>query len=371
MNDSITHQLSGIKVFPWKYHITWMQSEAEGPEIYSDKYQEINDLLDKLCRENKVSLLDTEIRGGEIDLSLGSEKQLNLGKMVKNLQKQISKQLGLELADWKCQMVTAGEEKAKYDVRIKSILDNLWSGSYYDLDEGLSDAELKKLKSYLENRKLAMIEMEEQVFLADREALAKEINLNCFACTKKHQYGCCCGSPCGFSEKNMDLFDRHTLAMEEALQAISRQQYERLQSNGGFMTANGKLKAYDGHCSLLIEEQGIYKCLAHKYALDHQIAPYEICPLSCLMYPLEMIELVTNKRKKVILLTSVIEEDFAQSFGRWGSYESLEVELRCIHKEAHNDMFKKEDYRPVYEVNQGLLSHEFGKRLYKSLKKLI
>ena len=355
----------------WSYQVLWLNHTKQDSLIDESESQTMIHTINEVCTEQGSRNLKVSLNQEGIRLEIESTEQINLGKVIKAIQKKIMKSCHKDLRGWQCLVITSSRAKAKENIRIQKLLNELWSVAYYDLDEALDSKEMTRLKQYLENRRLAMTEINEAVYLIDEEALKEEINLNCFACTKKYQYGCCCGTPCGFSEKNMRLFDRHMLQMEEAIKEIDEKQYERLQNQGGFMTVNGKLRAYDGHCSLLVEEDGCYKCIAHKYALDRAIPVYELCPLSCLMYPLEILELMTTKRKKVVLLTSVTEADFAESFGRWGSYESLEVDLKCIHKKEHDEVFKEKDYKPIYEVNQGLIMHEFGQELYKGIKYLM
>lgn len=354
----------------WEYHMIWKFEETK--EILSQE-EVMNKLKEKLVDISKagsITLKEFKIYENEIELIIEADIQPNMNKVVKSLQKEMFQVGKLKECKQPYLMTTQSKECAREDIRIQKLIDALVLGEYYDLDEGMTSGDLNALKGYLSQRNLGMIDYNEQVFLIDSEALRKAINLNCFECTKIHEYGCCCGSPCGMSPKNMKLFDKHMLSMEEAVKAIDLKQYKKLEASGGFMTANGLIKAYDGHCALLIQHEGVYKCMAHKYALDEHIPIYDLCPLSCLMYPLEIIELTTDKRKKVILFTSVVDEAFANQFGRWGSYEQLEVELRCIHQEAHNTIFKAEDYRPVYQVNEGLITYEFGEALYRGIKKL-
>jgi len=357
----------------WAYYIIWQLEETREVEealIQEETIKQIKENLMDVAEINKITIKEVEMKGNEIELIIESDIQPNINKIIKNLQKRMQHIYKLKECKQPYLITTKSKKCAKEDLRIHKLIDAIVLGEYYDLDEEMTDTDLSALKVYLSKRNLGIIDYHEQIFLIDREALDKMINLNCFECTKIHKYGCCSGNPCGPSSKNMKLFDQHMLLMEEAVRAIDFEQYKRLLENGGFMTANGLIKAYDGHCALLVQHEGVYKCIAHKYALEEQIPIYELCPLSCLMYPLEIIELTTDKRKKVILLTSVIDEVFANQFGRWGSYASLEVELRCIHQEAHNAIFKAEDYRPVYEVNEGLLIHEFGEAIYRGIKKL-
>lgn len=377
-------EIHGIE--PWSYHII-MYTHNRKNMLVGEIADRLVELFGALCTELKVSLRQIKIESDQVELRLGVENQMNMTKTLKAWQKSLSQALckefpslkgtGTELWDSTYLISTIGRDAAEKNIRIEKILEALWAVEYYDIDEsftsyldGSFEKDMAKFKAYLANRNLGIIEYGELVFLVDKEALAKEINLNCFECTKIYQYGCCCGSPCDMSAKNKKMFDKHSLRMQAEVKKIDEQQYDAIIANGGFINSEGVIKEFEGHCSLLIEHEGVSKCIAHKYALDYQIPIYDICPLSCLMYPLEIMELITNKQKTVILLTSVLEETFENEFGRWGSYKTLDVDLRCINKSAHNEIFREKDYKPVYEVNKHLLMHEFDDMIYKGIEKL-
>ena len=348
----------------WQYNITW---EILAQDLVAEIIKQIQSKVQPLCDKEDIELNILIEDSKKLSISLISHVQLNINKWQGMLQKKIA-----ELIEVKpYQVMSQSTVYAKKDQRLSKLIESIREVDYYDLDEGLIEEDVNKLKTYLERQNLGVIEQDKKVYLVDIKALYQKINLNCFECTKRHQYGCCCGSPCAMSEKNMTLLDRHLVAMEETLKALDEKQYETLIEKGGFIAANGEIKAFDGHCAFLIAHEGVYKCMAHKYALDQQIPIYDLCPLSCLMYPLEIMEMITDKRKKIILVTAAIEEEFAERLSRWGSYKSLEVELRCIHKEEYDEAFRREDYKPVYEVNQGLLTHEFGRGIYKAIEQLI
>ena len=353
----------------WIYDITW--KVQDGLLSYED-IENIAYELKLLEEQEEIQIHPIEITHTRLTFKVVAKEQLNITKWQTTLQKKVTAKFRYHVKQFELErIVSHGQVVAKEDIRLNKLIDAICEVDYYDLEEGMIDEDCHQLKEYLKEQTLGLIEQKGQTFLIDIEALQAEINLNCFECTKRHQYGCCCGSPCAMSEKNMTLLDRHLVAMEDALKGLDEKQYQTLTRNGGFVTAHGKIKSFDGHCAFLIEHEGIYKCMAHKYALDEQIPIYTLCPLSCLMYPLEILELVTDKRRKMYLITSAVEEHFAANFSRWGSYTSLDVELRCIRKEAADEGFRKEAYRPVYKVNEGLLTHEFGRNLYEGISLLI
>lgn len=363
----------------WHYHIEWYTNERRGILIDEIERQVVN-LLSKWCSELKLHLIKITVTPYMVQLLMDASTQINSSKTLRMLQRKLSKSLYREfptlrnvegeLWDSLYLICTHNRGKAELDIRIEKFLKSLWEVRYYDLEETFASS-LNEFKDYLRHRNLGIVDYGDRVFLIDQEALVKEINLNCFECTKIYQYGCCCGSPCGFSSKNMNMFDNHILNIENEIKNIDEEQYKELLASGGLVTANGAIKEYNGHCSLLVKHEGSYKCIAHKYGLEHNIPIYDLCPLSCLMYPLEIMELMTDKQKKIILLTSVLDEYFADRFGRWGSYKSLEVDLRCVDKSAHNEIFREEDYKPVYSVNKNLLIHELGLEVYKGIENIV
>lgn len=363
----------------WHYEVTWY---TRGHQSLIDENIEkyIVEVLKQQSEEIGVDLVPIRIREDVITFNLDAKIQLNIGKIVRNLQKKVSKVLSKhfmhlkpyypEMWDKEYIIVTDTNASARTNARIENILLSLDEVAYYDLDEAFSE-DLGVFSQYLGNKNIAIIDCNKGTFLIDKDALKHEINLNCFACTKLYQYGCCSGSPCSYSPKNKKMFNKHYLGIEQEVKQLDENNYKNIMRGGGFFTSEGEVRECNGHCALLVEEEGIYKCIAHKYALEHEVSKYDLCPLSCLMYPLEIMELFDDKNKYVFLLTSVVETDFAKNFGRWGSYECLETELRCLDKNAHNEHFKAGDYKPVYEVNKGLLIHEFGRKLYDAIEKIL
>lgn len=348
----------------WQYDMSW---EINTSHIKEEISEMLLQQLQKLSIQEAIEIKVQLEASRRLGVSLRSTVQLNMNKWQAAIHKKVAALLEVKF----CQLITRSNVCARDDQRLSKLIETVEEVDYYDLDEGMIDEDASQLKAYLLAQNLGVIEQEKQIYLIDRKALKAKINLNCFECTKRHQYGCCCGKPCAMSEKNMTVLDKHILRMEEDLKAIDKKQYETLMEKGGFLAANGEIKEFDGHCALLIAHEGVYKCMAHKYALDQGIPIYDICPLSCLMYPLEILELYTDKKKKIILITAAIEENFAENLSRWGSYKSLDVELRCINPEAHDDGFRKSEYRSVGEVNKGLLIHEFNESLYEGIYNLV
>lgn len=355
------------------YEITW---------YINDEHAVLDDMLinhfatcfKKAGEEIDVEILLKEAVINQITFGIQAALELNLSKTLRLLEKKAIKLGGnviekvLNVSKGPC-IISFPRDLAGKDGRIKKIIKDIRDVGYYDLHEFFS-GDLEAFKMYLADRKLGVIDLGERIYLVDLENLKHKINLNCFECTKKHQYGCCCGSPCDMSRRNKERFDLYEEAIGKEVSALDPEGYKQIKQTGGFVFLDGSINECNGHCSLLVYHEGSYKCMAHKYALENNMPIYEICPLSCLMYPLEIMTLMTDKQKRIMLITSVVEETFANEYGRWGSYATLDVELRCINEAAHDEVFKKEAYKPIYEVNRGLLIHELSQAVYEGIARL-
>lgn len=355
-----------------RYEVTWYKKEEA---VLNEEIQsKIISCMEAVAKEVDIKLRCKEINNQYMVCEMETEESVNLNKVLRNLQKKVSKKLGnlfertFDLQKG-MRIITFPNHLAKEDGRLNRLIKDIVDVGYYDLHE-FFDGDLTAFKLYLQERPLGIIDLGERVFLVDQELLNYKINLNCFECTKQHQYGCCCGSPCDMSRRNKERFDKYEADIAKEVKVLDPKGYEKIKQAGGFISLDGSINACEGHCALLVCHEGTYKCVAHKYALEHQIPIYEICPLSCLMYPLEIMTLFTDKQKRITLLTSVVEEDFATAYGRWGSYASLEVELKCINEQGHDEVFKLEEYKPVYEVNEGLLTYTFGKDVFEGIVRL-
>ncbi|PHV72228.1 hypothetical protein CS063_01770 [Sporanaerobium hydrogeniformans] len=367
-----------MKTNLYHYIFIWQVKDSQRMEDF--KLQgTLEELVKGWCKEERGKVEGLVLDKKGIKLKVSTEEALYSTKFLKKIQRQMEAFfkkaeifLDTEVSYWEGNpfVITHYPQEAKGEERLEKLLQSVLEVGYYDLKEYFT-YDVGIFRDYLLQKNLGVIDHGDRVYLVDIQALKKPIYLNCFDCTKIHQYGCCCGSPCDFGGRNLKNFKMHLPFIEEEVRYADEVSYQAIKERGGFIRNEGQIRAYNGHCTLLIKEGESYKCVAHKYALDHQIPIYDLCPLSCLMYPLEIMELITNKQKKILFFTSVIDPYFANKFGRWGSYASLGMEMRCLKKEAHNEIFKEEHYRPVYEVNRELICHEWGKLFFDALKVLM
>lgn len=359
-----------------KYQLIWHFIEQAKKE---EVHRIIGNHLKELEKKLKVTLSYELMGEAQVVFQVASEK-ISGHKLLQGLCKQLNKifsdqalqQAVLNDKNW---MILTPSETLSESVRLQKLFHGIRETYYYDVKH-IYGPDKQKLEKRMQERKMGILDWGDKVFLLDEAALTKPINLNCMACTSKYDFGCCCGSPCNYSSKNLKTFKAHEKEIISELKRIEPAYYEAIENKFSKEESFGEVELVgfdgtvgecEGRCMLLVREDGFGKCLAHKYALEHQIPIYTMSPLSCLMFPFEVIEMITDKNKRIFLLTGVVEDELAESIGRWGSYKRLEIPLACTDIGLCDEHFKKADYQPVYEVNKGLITHEFGPMLYEGL----
>lgn len=340
-------------------------------------------------RTFKVTDILYEEEREHFSLSINCASSLSTRKLKQSFQKDFISFVERELGSYKEVIDSVKEEKnwlfltaactLEENSRLNKLLSSIKDTTYYDVSH-LYGPEPEMIRECLEGRKIAVIEWKDKVILLDEEGLNKKVNMNCSACTRKHAYGCCCGSPCSYSKRNLKVYKENEKALIEELKKIEPKFYQRIVAQElqeespellELVAFDGSIGECDGRCMLLVREEGMAKCLTHKYALEHQMPIYSLSPLSCLLFPLEIIEAITDKGKRLLIFTSVVEDEMAKKIGRWGSYKNLGISLNCMSETLSDEDFKKEDYQKVYKVNKGLITYEFGQSIYDAIEFMI
>lgn len=255
--------------------------------------------------------------------------------------------------------------------RIYNIIKRSDFGKYYDIRYYLSDESFTELCNNLLSRLSQLVLINDNIII-DKMMLAKEINLDCFHC--KNQYGCCDGSPHNMNIKQKRVFNKYADKIVDLIRVNDSERYRTLLSNSGWISKGGHINEYKKCCSFVIYKDGITKCAIHKFANDNDINIYDICPLSCLMFPMDIIELRDNNGGCIYYVTSIADYEFWSKFGRWGNYEECneEFSVQCIYKKQHGKTeFKLKDYKPVWKINRDLLIYIFGNDVYKQICKIM
>ncbi|KEO83634.1 phosphoribosyl-AMP cyclohydrolase [Tumebacillus flagellatus] len=218
---------------------------------------------------------------------------------------------------------------------------------------------------------------------ADVDALQALVQLACAHCHRAHHASCCEGGfPFPPEEELLLQVDEHLDGIAELLprevvrDLLKRGLYEQHLETAGHRT----IGTYEENCKFCRVEGHGPACMAHRYALQSDMHPSAVKPLSCLLYPLDLIRSEEDGRT---LLTALTER--TARFSRWGAdyrldYLCANYELRGdpaaaasenIRKDLPPDVFARELYRPAYVEGRDLLATLYGEPFYHELQTLI
>ena len=225
-------------------------------------------------------------------------------------------------------------------------------------------------------------------FAIDLAALATPVLLDCERCHQAHAESCCEGGfpfpPTADLLPVLDLFSpliagRHLDAAAQA-QIRERGLFAAHLETAGHPTIG---TAEGGNCLFCRVEGEGPACAAHRFALEQGRAPHELKPLSCLLYPLDLIADETGS----VLLTALTAE--TARFSRWG--EDYRLDFLCanrdlrervaagepeglrpnIRRELDGQSFALERYRPAYQAGRETLIARYGLELYTEIEALM
>ncbi|MBL0386621.1 hypothetical protein JJB07_08155 [Tumebacillus sp. ITR2] len=217
----------------------------------------------------------------------------------------------------------------------------------------------------------------------DLDALRTLVQLDCANCHLAHVASCCEGGfPFPPAAELLPVLDEHLdgiaalLPLDVIRHLLRKGLYERHLETAGHRT----IGTFDGNCNFCIVEKNGPACMAHRYALQSDLNPMSVKPLSCLLYPLDLIYSEEDGRT---LLTALTERTAA--FSRWGpdyrlDYLCANVELRenlasadspNIRENLPPDVFAPDSYRPAYVEGRQLLTELYGAPFYDELHTLI
>lgn len=247
-----------------------------------------------------------------------------------------------------------------------------WSGNmkiknaiFYNRDTEfpyMSKKAITSLEKYLGSHTFPIVEIDGQKYMFDVEQLSKRIDFHmCEKCSTV--YGnkfCCCDGP-SYS------FDTITYEKVKEYETEIRQTIERYDTNFANIIDNkplfddewqsmAEIKTDKGsRCScLVVLPNGVGRCAIKLLAIDKCIDFFDICNMSCLLEPLEVIDIISSDDSKIRFITSIVgihEQDFIR-------FDWLELNLCCC-----NSKYGK----PVYKEMKQFIVHEFGLKVYNKI----
>jgi hypothetical protein len=247
----------------------------------------------------------------------------------------------------------------------------------------LTDGEAYHLQKYLKKGQGAGTIVAWGVYDLDLAALQTPVLLDCQNCHLAHQESCCEGGfPFPPAAQLLPVLDQHVGKIAEqhlpaAVRTHIEQQglYESHVETAGHLT----IGTYQGDCLFCRKEDNGPACMAHRYALQSGMRPEEIKPLSCLLYPLDLIADEAGR----VLVTALTES--TARFCRWGAdyrldflcgnrelreqiaageQEGLRANLLC---DMPHDAFAIDRYRPAYQEAKATLLRLYGEELWHEI----
>ncbi|NGQ97116.1 DUF3109 domain-containing protein [Brevibacillus sp. SYP-B805] len=238
---------------------------------------------------------------------------------------------------------------------------------YYGTPEPMGEKEAYHCMKYVKRRKADLVRYGS--FLIDREALRTPLHLDCLHCRQVHGMTCCeGGQPYAVDAWQIPFIDREAAAVLTGYLDPGR--IARAEKHGIWEQGNrlGSIPLHEGSCYYCTAINGSRGCALHAHAEATGQDLYALKPLSCQLYPLEMIEMGDR-----VLITAVTAQ--TATFSRWGTdyleqfyCASLPRRLAAAH--LADDLFAVEGYRPAYLWGLRLIQDAFGEQTADAVREI-
>ncbi|RNB85079.1 DUF3109 family protein [Brevibacillus fluminis] len=246
-------------------------------------------------------------------------------------------------------------------------MSKLESYRYYGTSDPMSGKEAYQCDRYVKRQKANLYVYGR--YLLDMPALMRPFHLDCWQCRKAHRETCCeNGQPYAVADWQKPILD--AAAGEIVERYFPQQAKESVVRHGIWDTFNtvGSLRSQHGNCVFFKEINGRNCCAIHAFAESDGKDVYQLKPFSCMLYPLELIEMGDT-----LLITALTDE--TAHFSRWG-FDYLEqfycasLDRRKLAKHLDHSLFSLEGYRPAYEWNEFIIHQAFGVDVVNTIRTL-
>lgn len=249
--------------------------------------------------------------------------------------------------------------------------------------EKLSPSQTYSCRKFIRKNKQSRLKQIHQYYI-DTVSLLGLFNLDCSHCHDAHFVSCCDrGRP--YAPEETTLINLQPHAKQIVSNHLSQQHYDAFISKG-YIEMSEETDFYQNftmcneNCFFLTEGKQKY-CSIHRHAIENEVSVFSIKPLSCLMYPLDMIEIDGH-----ILITALHED--TESFCRWGDdyftqFLCANPNLRTnindagdrtrsnMKKNIPSEIFALHRYEPAYRWGKETIIHLFGRELYSEMELML
>lgn len=266
----------------------------------------------------------------------------------------------------------SSKKKSRLDVTMSRINNGIVVTEYYRLDGILSSQKNRKFLAFLNEKYESGVLACVGNVLVDTKALNEKINLDCFNCAKLNPYGCCYSSPCALTAEESEFLLAH---MADIVHGRFSEEEENHMIAYGVVDFNEDdnlvpLQHDHGCAFLMTTKEGYRLCAIKNWCIAHDEDIVGKCPSSCIMFPLDIMELTVNEEDTYYFVTSILDDDYAVPFSRWGV--GTGSGFQCLGKgkvpdEYKGKIFKPEGFVPVYQEFSSLLNSWFGEETGKEI----
>jgi hypothetical protein len=219
---------------------------------------------------------------------------------------------------------------------------------------------IDRVYDFLKNNSQRLIYDDDLII--DFISLSKNISLNCSKCPKK--YGCCNGSPHKVTDKfKIKINSEYKKILIHSEKFWSLDVLNVLKKYKNIFDKNNIIEINDSgkHCLMMQDIGSKRVCILQLYALENNLHPLEFKPISCSLFPLDII--ILDNRKKFIFSKTIDDSDPINKISRF--WESVKYEP-CMN-------LKKDDFKisiPIYRAFENEIKYYFGDKTYERIYKI-
>jgi hypothetical protein len=236
-------------------------------------------------------------------------------------------------------------------------MNRLGNYRYAGTSDPMGEREAYHCERYIRRNRAVLYPAER--FLIDVPALLTPFHLDCTHCREVHRETCCeNGQPYAVDAWQIPLLEREAPAIMERF--LAEGEWERYEQSGIWdrRGSAGTIRLRHGNCLFHTEIDGRPACAIHAYAEQTGGDPYSLKPISCQLYPLDLID--TGEH---VLITALTEE--TAPFSRWGRdyldrFYCASADRRRQAKHIDPSLFALEGYRPAFQWGIPILRHVLG-----------
>lgn len=198
----------------------------------------------------------------------------------------------------------------------------------------------------------------------DVKSLKQLIIPDCLHCYKN----CCKGKHrVPTSTEFSTLYEEHYQKILQSVPECYRDEFQTFVANNGMFMPHVFIKKFldvktiDNHCCFsFIDENGLNKCVIHKYCLDNNIDYNLFKPGSCSLFPIDIVKFKTFESNGYFVFLACKDTYLFSRFSVWEENKKHNVLCPCLDLQRGEELgFDKSCCIPAYEYAESFISTVF------------